>query len=47
MAVAAEPRRTVQVIRPGAGPEMVNERQELSGEPHLPGFRVPVGQLFA
>jgi Uma2 family endonuclease len=40
-------RRTIQIIRPGAEPEFVNIRQELSGEPHLPGFRVPVAQLFA
>jgi Uma2 family endonuclease len=39
--------RTVLVYRPGAEPELVNVRQELSGEPHLPGFRVPVAQLFA
>jgi Uma2 family endonuclease len=40
-------RRTVEICRPGAEPELVNVRQELSGEPHLPGFRVPVAQLFA
>lgn len=40
-------RRTVQIIRPNAEPELVNVRQELSGEPQLPGFRVPVSQLFA
>jgi Uma2 family endonuclease len=40
-------RRTVQILRPGVEPEFVNARQELSGEPHLPGFRVPVAQLFA
>jgi Uma2 family endonuclease len=39
--------RTVEIIRPGAEPELVNVRQELSGEPHLPGFRVPVAQLFS
>jgi Uma2 family endonuclease len=38
--------RTVLIYRPGAEPELVNVRQELSGEPHLPGFRVPVAQLF-
>jgi Uma2 family endonuclease len=37
---------TVLVYRPGAEPELFNERQELSGEPHLPGFRVPVAQIF-
>ncbi len=38
--------RTVTIYRPGVGPEMVNEQQELSGEPVLPGFRVSVAQLF-
>jgi len=40
-------RRTVQVCRPNAGPKLFNEEEELSGEPHLPGFRVAVKQLFA
>ena len=39
--------RTVEIIRPDAEPELVNIRQELSGEPHLPGFRVPVAQIFS
>jgi Uma2 family endonuclease len=39
-------RRTVTVYRPGAEPELFNVRQELSGEPQLPGFRVPVLRLF-
>jgi Uma2 family endonuclease len=39
--------RTVRIYRPGKAPEFVNDTQELSGEPHLPGFRVPVNQLFA
>jgi hypothetical protein len=34
------------VYRRGSRPEMVNDAQELSGEPHLPGFRVEVAQLF-
>lgn len=38
--------RTVTVYRPDAEPELFNVRQELSGEPHLPGFRVPVARLF-
>ncbi len=38
--------RTVLIYRPGVEPELVNVRQELSGEPQLPGFRVPVAQLF-
>jgi Uma2 family endonuclease len=40
-------RRTVTIHRPDEEPVLVNVRQELSGEPHLPGFRVPVAQLFA
>lgn len=39
--------QTVMVYRPGQPPTMVNNTQELSGEPHLPGFRVPVARLFA
>lgn len=38
--------RTVTTYRPGAEPELVNVRQELSGEPHLPGFRVSVAEIF-
>jgi Uma2 family endonuclease len=38
--------RTVRVHRPGAEPELFNVQQELSGDPHLPGFRVRVAQLF-
>ena len=38
--------RTVTVHRPGAAPELFNIHQELSGEPHLPGFRMPVSRLF-
>jgi Uma2 family endonuclease len=40
-------RRTVTICRPGQEPEFVNARQELSGEPELPGFRVRVADLFA
>jgi Uma2 family endonuclease len=39
-------RRTVQVLRPDAEPELFNVTQELSGEPHLPGFRVAVARIF-
>lgn len=39
--------RTVQVYRPDAEPEMFNVNQELTAEPHLPGFRVPVARLFS
>jgi Uma2 family endonuclease len=40
-------RRTVTVHQPGEKPVLFNSSQELSGEPHLPGFRVPVADLFA
>jgi Uma2 family endonuclease len=39
-------RRTVVIHRAGEEPVMVNVRQELSGEPNLPGFRVAVARLF-
>jgi Uma2 family endonuclease len=39
--------RTVRVHRPGAEPELFNVTQELSAEPHLPGFRVAVARIFA
>ena len=38
--------RTVTVYRPGARPETFNDAQELTAEPHLPGFRVEVARLF-
>ena|SRR5947209_6395317 len=38
--------RTVTVYRPGARPELVNEDQELSGDPNLPEFKVLVARLF-
>jgi Uma2 family endonuclease len=38
--------RTVTVYRSGAEPDAFNALEELSGEPHLPGFRVPVARLF-
>jgi Uma2 family endonuclease len=38
--------RTITVYRPGEGPVMFNDRQELDGDPYLPGFRVPVIKLF-
>jgi Uma2 family endonuclease len=38
--------RTVDVHRPGQEREAFNVRQELSGEPYLPGFRVPVARIF-
>jgi len=39
-------RRTVAIIRPTAEPQLVNVHQELTAEPHLPGFRVAVARLF-
>ncbi len=38
--------RTVTVYRPGADPVLFSASQELTAEPHLPGFRVAVAQLF-
>ena len=38
--------RTVLVYRPDAEPALFNRSQELSGEPHLPGFRVAVARIF-
>jgi len=39
-------RRTITVHQPDSEPELFNIRDELSAEPHLPGFRVPVARLF-
>jgi len=39
--------RTVLIYRPQAEPELFNVRQELSGDPELPGFRVAVSEIFA
>jgi Uma2 family endonuclease len=39
--------QTVTIYRAGAEPELVNIRQQLSGEPHLPGFRVAAAEIFA
>jgi Uma2 family endonuclease len=39
-------RRMVTVYRPGAGAEVVNAGQDLTAEPHLPGLRIAVAQLF-
>jgi Uma2 family endonuclease len=38
--------RTVEVFRPGAEPVLFNADQELTAEPHLPGFKVPVTRIF-
>lgn len=37
---------TVDVYRPDIEPERFNVKQELSGEPHLPGLTIPVSQIF-
>ncbi|MCI0361412.1 MAG: Uma2 family endonuclease [Planctomycetaceae bacterium] len=37
---------TVGVYRPDAEPAFFNKQQELTGEPHLPGFRARVADLF-
>ena len=38
--------KTVTVYRHGQKPSMVNDTQDLLGDPELPGFRVPVARLF-
>jgi Uma2 family endonuclease len=38
--------KTVTVYQPGHGPVMFNKTEELTGDPHLPGFRVLVADLF-
>ena len=38
--------QTVAVYQAGSNPQMLNTDQELTAEPHLPGFRVPVAALF-
>ncbi len=38
--------KSVTVYRPGAEPMLFNRLMEITGEPHLPGFRVPVANLF-
>ena len=39
--------QTVLVYRAGMAPELFNVTQELSAEPHLPGFRVSVARIFS
>jgi Uma2 family endonuclease len=38
--------RTVTIYRPNAEPTFVNVTQELVGDPHLPGLRIPLAELF-
>jgi len=37
---------TITVYRPDGEPQMFNVTQEISAEPHLPGFRAPVAEVF-
>jgi Uma2 family endonuclease len=39
--------RTVVVHRPDAAPEMFSGEEELIGDPHLPGLKVAVKEIFA
>jgi Uma2 family endonuclease len=39
-------RRTVTVYSSDFEPRLYNVRDELTAEPHLPGFRIPVARLF-
>ena len=38
--------KTVMVYRPDAPPQSFNATEEITAEPHLPGFRAPVASLF-
>jgi Uma2 family endonuclease len=38
--------RTVTVYQPGEEPVLFNVKQELSGEPHLPGLKLRVESIF-
>ena len=40
-------RRTVQVYRPGRRPQRLPHDGVLEGDPVLPGYRLPVAELFA
>ncbi len=37
---------TIIIYRLGTQPELVNTDHELTAEPHLPGFRVAVKEIF-
>jgi Uma2 family endonuclease len=39
--------RTVRVYRPGMEMESFNVTHELSGDPHMPGFKVRVASIFS
>jgi Uma2 family endonuclease len=38
--------KTITVYRPGTEPQMFSLKHELTAEPQLPGFRVPVAAIF-
>jgi len=38
--------RTVTVHRPGVRPELLTGTDELDGEPHMPGLRFRVEDIF-
>jgi len=38
--------KTVTVYRPGEDPQLFSSKQDMTAEPHLPGFRVRVIELF-
>jgi Uma2 family endonuclease len=39
--------QTITVYRPDAKPRLFNVTQDIDAEPHLPGFRVPVAEVFS
>jgi len=39
--------QTVLVLRPDELPRLFNVKEEIAAEPHLPGFQVMVGRIFA
>ena len=38
--------KTVTVYKPDSEPQMFTVKDELTAEPHLPGFRVHVSEMF-
>lgn len=38
--------KSVTIYRPGAEPELFNRLMDITAEPHLPGFRAKVADLF-
>ncbi len=48
LAWRVEPKmRLITVFRPDATPKSFGDGEELTAEPHLPGFRVAVAEIFA